>query len=46
MISLVRRGVLKPKDFYSHVLPIDRAPEGVELIRARQAYKVIIDMTR
>ena len=46
VIELVRRGVLKPRDFYSHVLPIDKAPEGVELIRTRQAYKVIIDMTR
>ena len=43
IVALVRRGVLRPADFYSHVLPVDRAPEGVELIRTRQAYKVIID---
>ena len=43
--DMVLRGVLNPKDFYSHVLPIEKAPEGVELIRSRQAYKVIIDMT-
>ena len=46
VVDLVHRGVLNPKDFYSHVLPIDQAPEGVELIRSRQAYKVIIDMTK
>ncbi len=46
VISLVRRGVLNPKDFYSHVLPIEEAPKGVDMIRSREAYKVIIDMTR
>ena len=46
VVELVHRGVLNPKDFYSHVLPIGEAPRGVDLIRSRQAYKVIIDMTR
>ena len=45
VLALVKKGVLKPTDFYSHVLPLDRAPEGVEMIRTRRAYKVIIDMT-
>lgn len=46
VLDLVRRGLLDPKDFYSHVLPLERVAEGVEMIRNRQAYKVIIDMTQ
>lgn len=45
VVDLVQRGLLNPKDFYSHVLPMEKAAEGVEMIRSRQAYKVIIDMT-
>lgn len=45
VVDMVLRGVLCPKDFYSHVLPIEEAPQGVEMIRSRQAYKVIFDMT-
>lgn len=46
IVDMVHRGVLNPKDFYSHVLSLEEAPLGVELIRSRQAYKVIIDMTK
>lgn len=46
IVDMVHRGVLNPKDFYSHVLSLEEAPKGVELIRSRQAYKVIIDMTK
>ena len=45
VLSLVERGLLDPKEFYSHVLPLGKIAEGVEMIRTRQAYKVIIDMT-
>lgn len=45
VVDMVYRGVLNPKDFYSHVLPIEKAAEGVEMIRTRKAYKVIFDMT-
>ena len=45
VLSLVERGLLDPKEFYSHVLPLGEIAKGVEMIRTRQAYKVIIDMT-
>lgn len=32
------------KEFYSHVLPIDEAAKGFELVKSRQAYKVILTM--
>lgn len=45
VVDMVLRGALDPKDFYSHVMPLDQAPEAVELIRSRQAYKVIFDLS-
>ncbi|NLG25708.1 MAG: alcohol dehydrogenase catalytic domain-containing protein, partial [Clostridiales bacterium] len=45
VVELVLRGALNPKDFYSHVMPLDQAPAAVELIRSRRAYKVIFDLS-
>lgn len=44
IVSLVRSGKLRPKDFYSHVLPLGEAPEAVEMIRSRRAFKVVLSM--
>lgn len=44
MLQMIREGVVDPKWFYSHVLPIDEAQKGVDMIRSREAYKVIFTM--
>jgi threonine dehydrogenase-like Zn-dependent dehydrogenase len=40
----VANGGLDLKSFYSHVLPIDDAAKGFDLVKSRQAYKVILTM--
>ncbi len=44
IISLIREGRINPKDFYSHVLPIDEAPRAMEMVRTREAFKVVLAM--
>lgn len=44
VVALIEAGRLNPKDYYSHVLPMDQIQEAVELIRTRKAHKVIMDM--
>ncbi len=44
VLSMIRDGVIDPKWFYSHVLPIEDAQKGVDMIRSREAYKVIFTM--
>ncbi len=44
MLDMIEKGIVDPKWFYSHVLPIDEAQKGVDLIRSREAYKVIFTM--
>lgn len=44
VLALVQSGQLVPKDFYSHVLPMEAYAEGIALIRERKAYKVIFTM--
>jgi threonine dehydrogenase-like Zn-dependent dehydrogenase len=42
IIELMRRGLVRPKDFYSHVLPVEQAAEGIRMLEAREAFKVIL----
>ena len=44
MLDMIEKGVVDPKWFYSHVMPIDEAQKGVDMIRNREAYKVIFTM--
>ena len=44
VMALVASGKLVPKDYYSHVLPIDEAVKALEMIKTREAYKVILSM--
>jgi len=44
IVQMVKDGKINPKDYYSHVLPIDEAAKGVELTKNREAYKVIFTM--
>lgn len=40
--ELIRKGLVNPKDFYSHVLPMERIDEALELVRTKKAIKVIL----
>ena len=42
VLEMVSKGLVKPKDYYTHVLDVSKAPEGVRMIREREAMKVII----
>lgn len=44
VLKLIEQGVVDPKWFYSHVLPIEEVQKGVDMIRNREAYKVIFTM--
>jgi threonine dehydrogenase-like Zn-dependent dehydrogenase len=45
VLEACRLGLVKPSDWYSHVLPLEKAPEGIELLRTRQAFKVVCVMS-
>jgi len=44
MLDLVRLGLLKFDNFYSHRLPFSKIAEGFELLRKKEAYKVVFEM--
>ena len=44
VVALMRSGFIRASDYYSHVMPIDDAAEGIRLLEAREAYKVILTM--
>jgi len=44
LIGLIRSGAVNPKDYYSHVMPVEQAPEAVEMVRSREAFKVVLTM--
>ena len=41
VISMISKGIINPKNYYSHVMPIEDIERGIELIRNREALKVI-----
>ncbi len=45
VVRLIQTGILKPSDFYSHVLPLAEIHRAIELVTRREASKVILDMT-
>lgn len=44
VIDLIRRGILVPSDYYSHVIPMEDAQRGFDLVAQRKAFKVILKM--
>ncbi len=44
IVGLILNGTIKPKDYYSHVMAMEEAPRAVEMVRARQACKVVLAM--
>lgn len=41
-IALILHGKVNPKDFYSHVLPMERIDRAIELVERREAIKVVL----
>jgi L-iditol 2-dehydrogenase len=44
IIGLIQSGRINPKDYYSHLMPIDEAPRAVEMVKGRDAFKVVLTM--
>lgn len=44
IVAMIQKGILDPKDFYSHVLPLSEIHTAIEMIKQRKAAKVILDM--
>ena len=44
IVGFMRSGFIKASDYYSHVMPMDEAAEGVRLLESREAFKVILTM--
>lgn len=42
LLWLVNRGMVNLRDFYSHVVPIEQAARGFEMLASREAFKVVI----
>jgi L-iditol 2-dehydrogenase len=42
VLAMVAKGLVDPGDYYTHILDVSKAPEGVRMIREREAMKVII----
>lgn len=44
MLWLVRRGLVRLRDHYSHVVPLTETARGFELLASREAFKVVVTM--
>lgn len=44
VIEYIHSGIIELKDFYSHILPFCQIEEGIEMVRRREAFKVIIEI--
>ncbi len=45
VVEQLLKGTIDPKNWYSHVLPIRQIKEGMEMIRSKEAFKIVFDMT-
>lgn len=43
-ISYIQRGLVDLKNYYSHVLPLEEVHQAMELVRTKQAIKVILTL--
>ena len=41
-LEYIKQGLINPKDYYSHVLPMDQVDEALRLVYAKQTIKVIL----
>lgn len=45
-IELMRKGIINPKDFYSHVKSVEEIQEVVQLVADKKTIKVILDLQK
>ena len=45
LIQMVESGAVKPKDFYSHVVPFENIQKALQLVETRTALKVVLDIS-
>jgi L-iditol 2-dehydrogenase len=41
-LEYIKQGLIDPKDFYSHVLPLEEVNTAMELVVSKKAIKVIL----
>jgi threonine dehydrogenase-like Zn-dependent dehydrogenase len=41
-LEYIKQGLVNPKDYYSHVMPMDRVDEALRLVIEKQTIKVIL----
>jgi threonine dehydrogenase-like Zn-dependent dehydrogenase len=41
-IGYIQKGLINPKDYYSHVLPMEKAGEALRIVNEKRAVKVIL----
>jgi 2-desacetyl-2-hydroxyethyl bacteriochlorophyllide A dehydrogenase len=44
LLGWIRHGIVEPDTFITHVLPLVRLWEGMQMLRERRAFKVVIDL--
>lgn len=42
IVEMIVRGRIDPKDYYSHVVPMEEVERGIGMIKTREAFKVIL----
>ena len=42
ILEMVREGAVDPRDYWSHALPADEIERAVQLVRSREAFKVVV----
>jgi L-iditol 2-dehydrogenase len=44
IVGLILRGTINPWDYYTHVMAMQEAPRAMEMVKTRQAFKVVLAM--
>lgn len=46
MLWLVKQGMVRLRDWYTHVVPLEETQRGFELLESREAFKVVVQIGR
>jgi threonine dehydrogenase-like Zn-dependent dehydrogenase len=44
MLWLVKQGIVKLSDWYTHVVPLEETQRGFDLLASKEAFKVVVSM--
>lgn len=44
LLWLVNQGIVRPKDWYSHVVSLEQTQQGFDLLESKEAFKVVVKM--